>query len=99
MLEVKIFFDVEDMHNGKKTDEYIMRYLMHHHIHGATTFLGSKGYGAHHHLNEPGQIGASDALPVMILFVDEEARVRQVLPHLKEVVAEGLIIVNSVERI
>ncbi len=99
MIEVKIFFDAEDRHNGKRLDEYILRYLMHHHVRGATTFVGSKGFGAHHHLNEPDQLGASDALPVMIMFIEEESRVHQVLPHLKEVVAQGLIVVNNVERI
>lgn len=99
MLEVKIFIDAEDMYDGKKRDEYILRYLMHHHVRGATAFLGSMGYGAHHHLNEPGHIGASDALPVMIMFVDEESRVQHIFPHLKEVVGDGLIITNIVNRI
>ncbi len=99
MLEVKIFIDAEDMYDGKKLDDYILRYLMHHHIHGATVFQGSKGFGAHHHLNEPRQIAASDALPVMILFADEEQRIVQILPHLKEVVGEGLITIHKVERI
>jgi len=35
----------------------------------------------------------------MILFVDEEAKMREVLPLLKEVVLEGLITVKNVERV
>jgi uncharacterized protein len=97
MLEVKIFLEAEDLYKGKRMDEYILRYLMHHRVRGATSFVGSKGFGEHHHLNEPGQIGASDALPVMLVFVDEESRVQQVLPHLKEVIGGGLITVHKVD--
>lgn len=98
MTEVKIFFDDEDMHQGMGMDEYIMRYLLHHHVHGATMFRGTMGFGSHHHLHTPGRIGGTDAVPVMILFIDEDDIVRRVLPHLKEVVAEGLITTHEVRR-
>jgi PII-like signaling protein len=44
-------------------------------------------------------LGTADEKPRMILFIDEETRVREVLPHIKEVVREGLIVARTVERI
>jgi PII-like signaling protein len=98
MTEVKIFFDDEDMYHEMAMDEYIMRYLLHHHVHGATLFRGAMGFGSHHHLHTPGRIGGTDAVPVMILFIDEDDVVQRILPHLKEVVSEGLITLQNVHR-
>lgn len=50
------------------------------------------------HLHYPREIGASGEGPIMILFIDEEEKIRGLLPHLKEVVAEGLIVLKKVER-
>ena len=55
-------------------------------------------YGVKRHLHYPRKIGASGEGPIMILFIDDEEKIRDVLPHLKEVVAEGLIVVKKVER-
>ncbi len=99
MLEVQIFLDEEDRHNGQPMHEHILRFLMHHKISGATMIKGAMGFGSHHHLHEPTRIGATDALPIVIVFVDEEQKAVAVLPHLKEIVAEGLIVVHRVERV
>jgi uncharacterized protein len=99
MLEVRVFLDEDDLHEGKRTYEHIMRYLMHHGISGATMFSAVGGFGHRHHLNFPRRIGATDEGPIMILFIDEETKVRSVIPHLKEVVREGLIVMNQVEHV
>lgn len=98
MLEVTIFLDEDDIYQGKPMHEHIMHHLMHHTIVGATVFAAMGGYGHKRHLHYPKKIGAADEAPLMILFVDEDAKVNAVLPHLKEVVREGLIIVKKAER-
>ena len=99
MLEVKIFIDTEDLYESSALHESILRYLLHHGIKGATLFRGVMGFGAHHHLHEPRRFAASDAVPMMIVFVDDEEIVRKVLPALKEMIAEGLIIAHTVEKL
>jgi PII-like signaling protein len=99
MLEITLFLDEDDRHEGKQMQEYIMRYLMHHGIMGATVFAATMGYGHKHHLHRPKGLGTSDEGPIMIVFIDDEAKVRNVLPHLKEIVREGLIVATKVERI
>lgn len=99
MLEVQIFLDEEDQYHGKPMHEHILRFLMHHRISGATMFKGAMGFGSHHHLQAPTKLGASDALPIVIFFVDDDDRVEVLLPQLKEIVSEGLIVAHRVERI
>jgi uncharacterized protein len=99
MLEVKIFLDTEDMYGEHPLHEHITRYLLHHEIRGATLFSGIMGFGSHHHLHAPRRILASDAVPVMILFVDEEVKVRRVLGYLKSILPEGLITLHTVEKV
>jgi len=99
MLEIRLFLDEEDMHEGKRLDEYIMRYLMHHGIMGASVFPAVTGYGKKHHLHHTRTIGSADEGPLMILVIDEEEKLRSVLPHLKEVMRDGLVVAQRVERL
>jgi uncharacterized protein len=98
MLEVTIFLDEDDIYEGRPMHEHIMQHLMHHHIIGATVLAALGGYGHKRHLHYPKKIGAADEVPLMIMFVDDEAKVHSVLPHIKEVVKEGLIIIKRAER-
>ncbi len=98
MIEVQIFLDAEDRYNGQPMHEHILRFLMHHKIAGATLIRGMMGFGSHHHLQEPTRLGAADAVPLIVVFVDDEEKVAAVLPHVKQVVSEGLIVTHRVER-
>ena len=99
MLQVQLFLHEEDYFQDHQSCEHILRYLLHHKILGATMFKGHMGFGSGRHLNAPRKFGASDALPVMIMFIDEEEKVRGVLAHLKEVIGDGLIVSQRVERL
>ncbi len=98
MLEVSVFLDADDVHEGNRTYEYIVRYLMHHQVMGASVFEAMSGYGNKHHFNHPGIIGGTDEEPIMIVFIDDDDKVRAVLPHIKEVTKGGLIVLKRVER-
>ncbi len=99
MTEVSIFIDEDDMVEGKRLYEYIMQYLIHNHIKGATVFAAMGGYGQKRHLHFPRRIGTADEGPLMIIFIDEQEKVENVLPHLRSVVREGLIVTKRVERV
>ena len=99
MLEISMFLDEDDSYQDKPMHEYILRYLMHHQILGASLFEARFGYGHKHHLHKPRSFGAVDEGPIMIIFIDEEEKVNTVLPHLKEVLGDGLMISKKVERI
>ena len=97
MVEVSVFLDEDDLYEGKPMFEYIIRYLMHHNILGATVFSAAGGFGKKRHFHSPRRMGNVDESPMMLVFIDEEEKVNTVLPHLKEVVKEGLIVKKKVE--
>ncbi len=99
MLEVKIFLDEDDKYQDKPLHEYIMRYLMRNQIMGAIIFPSIMGFGHKHHLHTPTKFGNVDERPIMILFIDEKSKVQAVLPHIKEVVLEGLVVTSKVDII
>jgi hypothetical protein len=97
MLELKIFIDEGDMFRGKPLSEYIMRYFMHHEIMGASIFAAIEGFGHKHHLHSPKKIGNVDEGPLLIMAIDEEEKVMKILPHIKDVIEEGLIVTSRVD--
>lgn len=98
-LEITLFLDEDAMYKSKPQHEHILHYLMQHNISGATVFTGAIGFGRSHRLHKPGLLGSTDPRPLMLIFVDEEAKVRAVLPHIKEVMKNSLIIMKQVERV
>jgi uncharacterized protein len=98
MIEVKVFFDEDDRHGEQSTYNYLMHYLLHQQIRGATLFSAMMGYGQKHHLHSPKRIGATDERPLMIMFIEDEEKVNSVLPHIKEVVKQGLITTHEVKQ-
>jgi len=64
---------------------------------GATVLRGIEGYGASSRIHTTRLLSLSEDLPVMIVIVDSDERVRAFLPELDELVTEGLVIVEPVE--
>ena len=59
MLEVTIFLDEDDMVKDESLYQYIMKYLLHHHIKGVSVFAAMGRYRVKRHLHYPRKIGAS----------------------------------------
>ncbi len=64
---------------------------------GASVFRGIEGYGSSGHVHTTRILSLSDDLPVAIVIVDAEERVRAFLPQLDELVGEGLVILDEVD--
>lgn len=64
---------------------------------GATVLRGIEGYGASNHIHTTRLLSLSEDLPLLIVIVDTEERVRGFLPQLEELVAEGMVLVDEVE--
>ena len=68
-------------------------------IAGATAHAGILGFGHHKRLHHKGLLGISDDRPVTVMAVDEERKLRNVLPELRGMVKEGLILLLEAELI
>ena len=64
---------------------------------GATVFRGIEGYGRSNHIHTTRILSLSEDLPVLVVIVDTEAKIRAFLPQLDELVTGGLVILDPVE--
>ncbi|HEX4346558.1 MAG TPA: DUF190 domain-containing protein [Vicinamibacterales bacterium] len=68
-------------------------------IAGATAQPGLMGYSHHKHAHHKRLFGISDDRPVTITAIDTEAKLREALPHIREIVTEGLLLLLDAELI
>jgi uncharacterized protein len=64
---------------------------------GASVLRGVEGFGASTHIHTHRILSLSEDLPVAVIIVDEEERIRAFLPVLDEIVDEGLVMLDDVE--
>lgn len=66
---------------------------------GASVFRGLEGFGASSLIHTSRLLSLSEDLPVAVVIVDTESRVRAFLPQLDELVTEGLVTLDECEVI
>ncbi|MFD9321368.1 DUF190 domain-containing protein [Streptomyces sp. NPDC060053] len=66
---------------------------------GASVFRGIEGFGASSRIHTSRLLSLSEDLPVAIVVVDTEERVRAFLPELDELVTEGMVTLDPCEVI
>ncbi|MFB7241274.1 hypothetical protein CW362_16910 [Streptomyces populi] len=66
---------------------------------GASVFKGVEGFGASSLVHTSRLLSLSEDLPVAVIVVDTEERVRAFLPQLDELVTEGLVVLDPCEVI
>ncbi|AOR36131.1 hypothetical protein BFF78_38305 [Streptomyces fodineus] len=64
---------------------------------GASVFRGIEGFGASSLIHTSRLLSLSEDLPVAVVVVDTEERVRAFLPQLDELVGEGLVTLEECE--
>jgi uncharacterized protein len=96
-LLVRIYLGEADHDGGKPRYQAIVERLRERGLAGATVLRGVEGFGANAHLHTTRLLRLSEDLPILIEVVDEEARVRAILPELDAMVGDGLIILEKVE--
>ena len=98
-LLVRIYIGEADHHDGTPLYQAIVGLLRERGLAGATVLRGIEGFGAKQHLHTTRILSLSSDLPVLIEVVDQEERLRAVLPELDAMVGEGLITLERVEVI
>ncbi|MEV7276053.1 DUF190 domain-containing protein [Streptomyces sp. NPDC093111] len=64
---------------------------------GASVFRGIEGFGAASLVHTTRLLSLGDDLPVAVLIVDTEERVRAFLPRLEELVSDDLVLLEACE--
>ena len=96
-LLLRIYIGEADHVSGKPLYQAIVERLRERGVAGATVLRGIEGFGANAHLHTTRLLRLSEDLPVVIEVVDEEERLRAVLPELDALVGDGLITIQPVD--
>lgn len=95
-----IYLDETDLwQEGIPLYEGIVRRLQQLSVAGATVHIGIMGFGSHHKVHRKRLFGVSDDRPVTISVIDEEARLRAVLPEVRTLLKEDLMLLLDAELI
>lgn len=96
-LLVRIYIGEADHHGGKPLYQAIVELLRARGLAGATVLHGIEGFGANARLHTTRLLRLSEDLPLLIEVVDQEDRVRAILPELDQMIGDGLITLEKVE--
>lgn len=92
-----IYVDETDVYGTGPLHEAIIRRLRQLGISGATAVAGIMGFGSHLKVHRRRLFGVADDKPVVITVVDSEPVIREVLPEIRGMVREGLMVLVDAE--
>jgi uncharacterized protein len=94
-----IYLDDTDLWHDQPLYEAIVRRLRQAGLAGATAQHGMMGFGSHRKMHHKRLFGISDDKPVVITVVDSEPCIRAILPEIRGMVKEGLVVLLDAEVI
>jgi PII-like signaling protein len=96
---LRIFIGEGDKWHHKPLYEAIVSKARELHIAGATVLRGPMGFGKRSRLHTVKILRLSEDLPIVIEIVDTEEKINALLPHIDEMVEEGLVTLETVHVI
>jgi PII-like signaling protein len=96
-LRVTVFIGEDDRYRHKPLSTEIVHRAHAAGLAGASVVRGCEGFGASSRIHTSRLVSLSEDLPIIVIIVDEPAKVRGFLPQLEELVQEGLVVVDEVE--
>jgi len=94
-----IFVNEADLWFDRPLYEAIVTRLRDLGVAGATAHAGLIGFGHHHLTNERGLFGLAAERPVTVTVIDTERKIQQVLPQVRALVQEGLLLLLRGEQV
>lgn len=96
---LRVFIGESDKWHGKPLYEAIVMRARELHLAGATVLRGPMGFGANSRLHTVKVLRLSEDLPIVIEIVDSREKIDAFLPHIEEMVQEGLVTLEKVQVI
>ena len=96
---LRMFLGESDQWHGRPLYEAIVLKARELHLAGATVLRGPMGFGARSRLHTAKVLRLSEDLPVVIEIVDSKEKIDELLPHIDEMVTEGLVTLEKVQVI
>jgi PII-like signaling protein len=88
---MRIHIGERDKHGGRPLYEAIVMLLRERHFAGATVLRAIMGVGANARIRTQKVLDLSVDLPIVVECVDEESKIRAILPELDQMMGGGLI--------
>lgn len=98
-LRLMMFIGEDEMWHHRPVHHEIVRRANDAGLAGASVFHGIEGFGAGADIHTYRILALAQDLPIVILIIDEEQRIRSFLPQLDELITEGLFVIDEVETI
>jgi PII-like signaling protein len=95
-LRLSIFLGEDDMWHHKPLYHEIVKRAREAGLAGATVLRGCEGYGTSSAIHTTRILSLAEGLPILVLIVDREDRIRAFLPELDELVGEGTVLLDEV---
>ena len=96
-LRVTVFIGENDTWHHKPLYSEIVHRAHAAGLAGASVFRGCEGFGASSLIHTTRLLSLSEDLPMVVVLVDDEEKIRAFLPELESLVEEGLVILDEVE--
>jgi len=96
---LRIFIGESDHWHGKPLYEAIVMKARELHVAGATVLRGPMGFGATSRLHTAKILRLSEDLPMIIEIVDAKEKIDELMPHIDQMVQEGLVTLERVQVI
>ncbi|MBS1788712.1 MAG: DUF190 domain-containing protein [Acidobacteria bacterium] len=93
---LRIFIGESDKWQGKPLYEAIILKAREMNIAGATMLRGMMGYGANSRIHTAKILRLSEDLPVVVEIVDSAEMIAALMPHIEEMVTEGLVTLEEI---
>ena len=95
-VQVTIYLNESDRWRNRPLHMEILNYLRKENVYAATALHAVAGFLGRHRVETSHLVDAGGKLPVVIIFVDTDEHVSRVLPTLKEMAANRLIVRENV---
>ncbi|GAA3567513.1 DUF190 domain-containing protein [Amycolatopsis ultiminotia] len=96
-LRMSIFIGEDDVWHHKPLHREIIERARDAGLAGATVLRGCEGYGIHAMIHTTRLLSMSEDLPIVVLVIDREDRIRAFLPELDELIGGGTVLLEEVE--
>jgi len=96
---LRIFIGESDKWHGKPLYEAIVLKARELQMAGATVLRGPMGFGANSHLHTTKIMRLSEDLPIVIEIVDGKDKIDGLMPHIDQMVQEGMVTLERVQVI
>ena len=94
---LRIYLKQNATYHGKSVHVKVLEFLRDSGISGATLLRGVEGYGTDRKIYTVKILELSHDLPVVVETVDDEEKIRALIPQLREIVGKELMTMQAVE--